>query len=311
MLLPQLCLNLANELQKKKHVFTSGSPCYSVTIKKDGVYGFVDFNLKSYTKSRITSRQLKTIRSLEKYELLFEKVLHLLCCNRSPEISSSTTVRLIFEIVVDDVPFGVGAGLLNKSVGDYALPLGKVKFYCHDLVLLDNLSVPATVRQVLLKEIVFYRNLGLRAEELTFIFLDQIGLASSPQELIDLAQEYISLGEEGIVAKRLYSHYSPAKRNSDLLKVKVETTELMEIVDLVYSIGGKGNDAWCLEVKATDGTTTQVVVGKHEYLDLLLNDERRGFVGKKVSIVYMCRSHLGGLLQPRLDPNKDLKEYLE
>ena len=300
---PQKVLHLYQELEKKKHVFNqSNPPDFLITRKINGWYGFVDMDLIHKTKSPITSRQLKGIKSLEHYEHLFKNLM-LFLSNNFPELKN---IRLIFEIIIPDLPFEVMSGILNRTKGDCILPFGEVKFYFHDLVFLDKLNSPASCR---LEKLNYSLNAFINYTRSDYSYsrvikiLRTLTISNNLTNISNIAERQIELGEEGIVLKAVNSPYSPGKRNSDLLKIKVEAETMMKVIELEETTGDKGNDSLQLVVEDIVGTTTKLRVGNHKDLNFIYDNN---IIGKEVSMVYMMKSNKGGYVQPRLNPKFDI-----
>ena len=69
---------------------------------------------------------------------------------------------------------------------------------------------------------------------------------------------------EGVILLRTDSTYSAGKRNSDLMKIKLEETFDLLVTDLYFTVGEKGNDNMNLKLKDSRGCFVDVRIGKHK-----------------------------------------------
>jgi bifunctional non-homologous end joining protein LigD len=104
-------------------------------------------------------------------------------------------------------------------------------------------------------------------------------------------------GGEGIVAKRDTSIYMVGKRNSDLLKLKLELTVDCLGVALEETVGDKGNSGLVLVSQRKSGVLVRTVIGKHVDQELFRKD-KYNVIGKVVQVKAMEEYADGQLRQP-------------
>jgi len=103
--------------------------------------------------------------------------------------------------------------------------------------------------------------------------------------------------EEGLVAKRTNSYYLEGKRNSDLLKLKLESSFDCLAVRLEESIGEMGMDGLTLVSKRANGTEVRTIIGKHSDKKLF-RENPNSVIGKVIEIKCMEELEDGNLRQP-------------
>jgi ATP-dependent DNA ligase len=195
---------------------------------------------------------------------------------------------LIAEAMIPDTPFHTLNGIFNRSVGEHSCH--DVVFECHDLVELDKPRV-AHERYVRLQELL--SNTNDRFSVLPLILV-------SPYEhrlWMHTFEQQVNNGEEGIVAKRALSNYLMGKRNSDLLKLKMECEVDTLAVRLEESIGEKGYPSLTLVSQRKNGTEIRTVIGSH-LLQEQFRTKPETVIGKVVTVKGMEELENGQIVQP-------------
>jgi len=129
--------------------------------------------------------------------------------------------------------------------------------------------------------------------------LSNILLASSFHEKLwyETFDKIANAGGEGIVCKRENSIFSFGKRNSDLLKLKLELTVDCLALRLEEGFGEKGNPSLTLVSCRTNGIEVRTVVSKHED-QALFRSNPESVIGKVVEVKAMEAFEDGQLRQP-------------
>jgi ATP-dependent DNA ligase len=186
-----------------------------------------------------------------------------------------------------NTPFHILNGILNRSVGNFSFK--DVEFHFHDLVYI-NKQEDALTR---------YMNLQALVQQTEhFNILTILAITPYHNELWNYHFEQVAnKGGEGIVAKRADSYYSFGKRNSDLLKLKLEEEVDCLAVRLEEGIGEKGNYSLTLISKRKNGTKIRTVISKHED-QLRFTTTPSEVIGKVITIKCMEQYEDGNLRQP-------------
>jgi ATP-dependent DNA ligase len=272
---PQKVLHLKDEL-KKKNPKLFGS--YMLTPKLDGWYVYMEYN-PLYGWGNPKSSRSRVIPALTHLKVEADLIL--------PKPQNYSI--LIGEAIIPDTPFHITNGLLNRSIGDcQALD---VEFHAHDLLVAGIKDDVALNRYNLLKEFI--------PENSKFFKRIELLLVSDYKEKLwyNTFENLVENGEEGLIAKRSDSFYSQGKRNSDILKLKLENTFDCLAVRLEESIGEKGQDALTLISKRANGTEVRTVISKHKDKELFRKDTS-SIIGKIVEIKCMEELEDGQLRQP-------------
>jgi ATP-dependent DNA ligase len=106
----------------------------------------------------------------------------------------------------------------------------------------------------------------------------------------------IDKGGEGIIIKRSSSLYQAGKRNSDLLKLKLEATFDLLCKEVYYTVGEKGNSNMNLTLVRKNGVEVPVRVGKHSDIAKF---EAESPVGGVIAVRCMKELEDGSLREPR------------
>lgn len=197
---------------------------------------------------------------------------------------------IIAEAYLEDTSFEITNGIFNRSVGDCSCY--NVVFKLHDIIYPNGLNTTALVR---------YINLEILANEVNKHWFELLPIISIEKYDSDNWQRHFEVianrGGEGIVAKRDTSIYMAGKRNSDLLKLKLELTVDCLAVALEETVGDKGNNGLVLVSRRKNGVLVRTVIGKHVDQDLFRKDSSN-VIGKVVQVKAMEEYADGQLRQP-------------
>lgn len=273
---PQKVLHLHLEEAKKKPKLSHE---YMVSEKFDGWYVYSDFD--KYTGwGDITSSAGRVIPSM----------LH---CRR--EILDKLpnprgNCRLIMEAIIPDTVFSILNGVFNRSKGD--CQARDVVFKAHELVYFDEVCPTALIRSKKLRDFLDAGKTDKIQEVST------LAITSDKAEWLKLFDIITYNGGEGIILKQADGIYQPNKRNSSLMKIKLEDTLALHCVDVEETFGEKGNRNLNLLLKRKSGVDVTVRVGKHS--DVAAIDADNSYiVGKIVSVKCMKELENGSLREPR------------
>jgi ATP-dependent DNA ligase len=268
---PQKVQHLADALELKVPKLDG---IFMISEKLDGWFVTIEYCAKTKTWFPPRSSAGRTIPSLLWTVELFEHIVPTESC------------FLIAEATIDDLPFHLLNGMLNRSVGDFACK--DVVFNIHDVVYFTNKHT-AIERYKLLDEI----ETTSRLRKIPLILVS----AFNKTLWTKVFEEQVNKGAEGIVAKRASSIYSFGKRNSDLLKLKLETTVDALAGELEEGIGEKGERSLTLVSYRANGVKIRTVISKHSDQELFRTDAS-SILGKVVEIKAMEELADGQLRQP-------------
>lgn len=276
------------ELQKVKHLHLEEAKKkpntnhkYIITEKIDGWYVYCDFD-KYEGWGNIMSSRDRVIPSmaycLEKY------FKHL------PNLQNNC--RLIMEAYIPDTCFYELNGIFNRSVGDYEA--SDVHFKIHDIIYLDSPTKQAISR---------YEHLFKLEEDGFFITdrLDVLSILSITQEKEEWLRIFDTItyqGGEGIILKQSDGVYCPGKRNSSLMKIKLEKELDLLCIGVYETFGEKGNRNLNIKLVNKQGVEINTRVGKHEDIDKIDIDNNY-IVGKVCIVECMKVNKDGSLREPR------------
>jgi len=282
---PQKVLHLKKELAKVKPNLKGN---YIITEKFEGWYVTIYYNAyteqwdypKSFNAKSAAERPVPSLMWTR--DAIFSKL---------PKPKTSLT--LIAEAYAYDTPFHILNGLLNRSAGNFDFK--DVVFMIHDLVYTyDMAGSPQTA-------IERYKELKIFEKYFNTYSLRVVPIISiSPyhEELWKFTFDTIAeQGGEGIVAKRENSLYSPGKRNSDLLKLKLECEIDALAIGLEEGIGEKGNLSLTLISRRKNGILIRTVISKHED-QRIFREDSSNVIGKVVTIKGMEEYEDGQIRQP-------------
>ena len=274
-ILPQKCLHLLDAKKVKK--FQLSSP-YAIMEKINGWYLTIDYLEGKW--GNLTSSAGREVPSLMELSSQFKM-----------QKGFIGNLRFIFEGIIPGLPFHTMNGLFNRKVDQAP----NVKLYLHDIINLDQLSLPFNKR---------YSNAIVYNDLFTVTFENQIKLLPILSETEKEATFYYwfdkltSEGKEGIVAKQLSAPYHPGKRNSTMLKLKEE----VEVDWLVVSVAsGKekySETTGTIVCKSKTGIIQKVSGMSDKERDIWFEEPGR-IIGKVVKIKAMSKLPNGTLYQPR------------
>tara|TARA_R110000824_G_C15233132_1_gene679106 strand:- start:24583 stop:25431 length:849 start_codon:yes stop_codon:yes gene_type:complete len=270
-MLPQKAKHLYAEEEKKNPAHLGHN--YTIFEKHDGWYGFMDVG------DPITSRQMNAIRSMTDFSVELNTAFE----DKMPGMRG----RLIFEILVEGSPvFKDLNGILNRHE------------QAKDAYLLVHDFIPEeeqifSTRYQLAKLIV--ADLELPKVRMATL-LDEC--SNVPSQWRAIAELIWSRGGEGIIAKKRMALYSPGKRNADILKIKLEKTEEMLVIECLEGAGKYEGTLGALAVRDAHG--------KQHPVSGMSDDERHSWwdhperiVGKTVEVQFMQRLDNGSLREGR------------
>jgi ATP-dependent DNA ligase len=280
MVKPQKVLHLHLEEAKKKPKITGR---YIVTEKLDGWYGYIDYVQGEWGK--VTSSSGREIPSLLWARQVFQ------------ELTPESDIRLIFEIVIPDQPFHILNGILNRSVGNCQAT--DARFYIHDMV---DFKYPNEA----LTRTIFLKGLDLSEVDKYIHLVPVLAITDDKEVWMKHFKEITDRGGEGIILKQALGLYQADKRNSSLMKVKLESTFDLECFDMFHTVGERGHDNLNISLRRKNGAVITVRIPKDEDRELFeLNPN--AILGKVVEVKCMCELEDGMLREPRFMRVRDDK----
>jgi ATP-dependent DNA ligase len=277
---PQKVLHLHLE-EAKKNPKISGN--YMVTEKLDGWYAYIDYDTDKGW-GYVHSRQGREIPSLQWLHSVFVEVP-----------TPTENCRFIFEVTIDGLDFHTTNGILNRTKGTCQAWQAKVNL--HDVVFTDIYHRDEP------KNTAAARRIHLNSLDLIMVS-DTIRripvLAISPDRDVWMTyfNEIIEKGGEGVILKRTNSLYESDKRNSNLMKIKLEETAILECVDIYYTTGDKGNSNLNVTLRNKAKKLVNVRIPKHSDV-AAIEDDSSYILGKAVMIKAMCKLPDGLYREPR------------
>ena len=247
---PQKVLELSKALSLKTPKIHG---TYLITEKLDGWYVYINYS-KEHGWDMPRSSAGRVIPSLKWSKSLFTSLGKL-----------SFDCTLIAEVTIEDLPFHILNGRLNRSVGNCDC-LDAI-FNLHDIVVYGKLY-KAIDRYNILQNLI-----GTIVTD-NLIKVVPVQLASEFDKTIwyRVFDRLVDKGAEGIVAKRADSLYTFGKRNADLLKIKLELTVDCLAVGLEESIGKQGEDSLTLVSSRKNGTLIRTVINNHQDQEYFRNN---------------------------------------
>ena len=263
---PQLALHLYSDLDKKKPYSTDKE--YAVFEKYDGWYGYAD--APSCIIHSRAGREIPALKDLS---------------DRLRKAAPKTRGRLIFEILIEDVPeFHELNGILNRKYEQAEGAYIRV----HDYIPNFNEDVPFSTRYQYAAELVRRINLP------EVYMAPMLATTSSHEQMQHCAQQIWDKGGEGIILKELTAPYTSGKRNATLLKIKEDVTLDLLVVGVVKGQGKYRHMTGAIQAEDKFGRVHLIGSG--------LTDEMRddhSIVGKVVEIKAMKKLPDGTLREPR------------
>ena len=273
---PQKTLHLHLEEAKKKPKLSHD---YMVSEKYDGWYVYSDFD--KYTGwGEVTSMAGRVIPSMThcRREIL----------DKLPNPRGNC--RLIMEATIPDTPFHILNGVFNRSKGE--CQARDVVFKAHDLIFFNEICPTALLRS---KKLSTFLETG-KTDKIQGV--STLAITSDKGEWLKIFDIITYNGGEGIVLKQADGTYQAGKRNSSLMKIKLEDTLALHCMGVKETFGGKGNRNLNLLLKRKSGVDVTVRVGKHSDIAAIDTDNSY-IVGKVVAVKCMKELENGSLREPR------------
>jgi len=277
---PQFVLHLHKEEAKKKPNIYGN---YMVTEKLDGIYGYIDYTT-DLGWGYIHSRQEREIPALRWLHDIFVDL-------PTPTVNC----RFIFEVTIDGLDFHITNGILNRSKGECQAWDAKINL--HDLIETDTYFIDSCKHQAMAR----WTNLqkvDVSSSKGVIRHIPLLSISNDKDVWLHYFNKVVEAGGEGVVLKQVEGIYQSDKRNSSLMKIKLEESALLECIDIYYTTGEKGNSNLNATLRSKDGTIIEVRIGKH--CDIKLIEEDKEYIlGKVVEIKAMCKLSSGAYREPR------------
>lgn len=271
--LPQKVLALSKELAKKNPKLQGN---FLITEKIEGWYVYFEYTPEGGWQAPKSSAG----REIPAFEHFRGVDLH----------KADYPIVLIAEAYIPDNIFQITNGIFNRSKGSYRCD--DVVFVMHDLIIISLPHAPALPRFNILTH--FNNSIPSNLEK--NFQLNHILLASAYNEKLwyKTFDRVANEGGEGIVCKRADSVFSFGKRNSDLLKLKLELSIEATVVSIEETTGKKGNYALTLISKRENGAIIRTL-GNHRLREEFKKSPS-SIVGKIITINAMEELD-GGILR--------------
>jgi len=266
---PQKPLHLHKALEKKKPKVHGE---YLVSIKKDGWFVCADYDPVLKVWSPLKSFAQRIIPSMRHIDL------------NKFQIHTSHASRIIFEATIPGIQFYEANGIFNRKNE----PANDVEFWLHDFVQ-HGRPVPAKER---------WKSVEMLHATGRFKTVPVFGVSDDPSQWMRWFEDAVEQGEEGIVLKRMDAFYSPAGRNEDLLKIKMEVTKDFVCTRIERTWGKKGEPSLNAILVSAAGVEITVVIPKDSDQQAFENDPTK-IVGKVVEVQAMKENEGGTLREPR------------
>jgi ATP-dependent DNA ligase len=183
---------------------------YAVFEKYDGWYGYFDTEVGKIMSS--AGREIPSMIGLSEY--------------LKAKLYGGVGGRLIFEIMIEDTPFAILNGILNrKTIAHNAFIM------VHDFVPTAEMDMPFKHRYDRLYDIIEPLNSDVVKRAPILL------MSTDKQEWRRMARLMWSKDAEGIILKDVESHYAWGKRNASLMKIKEELTLDLMVVGMVEGEG--------------------------------------------------------------------------
>lgn len=252
---------------------------YFITEKIEGWFVYIGYNKKLDLWISPRSSTGRIIPALEHTVEYFSKL---------PK--PHTDCILITEVALEDTPFHITNGILNRSVGNYKCenPL----FYFHDIYYPQAPHTSYQTRYHSIQDLEDYFNQD---------YFRLLPILHVGEFDLDVWKHYFdkiaNAGGEGIVGVRENSLYLPGKRTSDILKLKLECTIDCLADSLEEGFGKKLEPSLTLISKRKNGAKIRTVISKHEDQERFRSNPSC-ILGKVVEIKAMEEYEDGTLRQP-------------
>lgn len=261
---PQKVLHVKDELAKKNPKLHG---IFAITEKHNGWDFDIIFDGTKFLPLR-AGRSGREVPSVAWVSELLNKELG--SCYDKPFILKA-------EGIVPNVAFEVANGMFNRTKGEVALPSARFKIH--------NLFDPSNVTATYIERRNAIHTLAMPLLNPDIFQITPILYTGAYDEKVwdKFFQQITSEGGEGIVAARTTSVYAQGKRNSDLLKRKLEIERDCLAIRLEESTGEKGNFGLTLVSKRKNGAEIRTVIGRHDLQEAWLADPSL-VLGKVVQI---------------------------
>lgn len=272
MIKPQKAKHLYLEEDKKRPAFIGND--YMMLEKHDGWYGYLDF-----PSCVIHSRAMREIPSLVELS------------NKIREKGNGFRGRLIFEIMVEGLEYDSFPelnGILNRKYEQ----ADDVYLRVHDFLPGFKCDIQALIRYNFAKEIV--ERLNMQEVKMSPV----LGISDDNSVWQDTAEEMWTRGAEGLILKRIDAHYSPEKRNADLMKIKEEVTVDLLVEGMIEGEGKYQGTLGALLLRDKAGKQHKVSGMTDAQRDSWFNNPSE-IVGKVVEVKAMKKLKDGSYREPR------------
>jgi len=277
------------QIQKVKHLHLEEAKKtpntkhkYIITEKIDGWYVYCDYDRFSGW-SNIYSSANRIIPSMEHcFQKYFSKL---------PNPSSNC--RLVMEAYIPDTCFYILNGIFNRSVDAYdALD---VHFKVHDIIYFDDLIKTAITRY---EHLFTLEDQGFFSKADRIDVLSILDISSERKDWLRIFDTVTYGGGEGIILKQTDGLYCAGKRNSSLMKIKLEKELDLLCVGAYETFGDKGNRNLNIKLVTKAGIEINVRVGRHEDIDNI--DADNNYIVGKVCVIKCMKINADGTLrEPR------------
>lgn len=211
----------------------------------------------------------------------------------TPELNKFKVKSVPFVIkaegYLEDTPFEILNGIFNRSKGDCTCK--DVIFKAHTIVPLTQ-HATAQQRIDMLRELLTFMPTPL-IQQVPTLYVGEYNSAIWDKYFHEVTQK----GGEGIVGIRLASLYAQGKRNSDVLKKKLECTVDCLAVRLEEGVGERGFASLTLISKRKSGAEIRTVISKHSLQDKFRKDPT-SVIGKVVQVSGMYEYEDGKIKEP-------------
>lgn len=283
---PQLALHLYKEEAKKKP--SIGTDMFVVFEKYDGWYGSME--LRPYVDTSEPCILSRADRAIPAVQWLAESIA---ADNNSLPADARINGRLIFEILLVDVKeFSELNGILNRTKGNCAAKQAYLKV--HDFIPANGEHVPFARRYEMAREVVQVLN-HTRVSLADFIIT-----SNKPDVWKQCAEHVWARGGEGVILKRMNAPYQAGKRNADLMKIKLEETFDLLVVDVVRGepTGKYANTLGALLCKSKDGVLHNISGMTDAERDYWFKNPS-SIIGKVIEGKAMCKLDNGSYREGR------------
>jgi len=249
---------------------------FHVMEKYDGWYGYRFYDT-AFGWSDVFSSSGKRITALANQQYYPDTDLH----------KPSIDCVLIFELYHPEWSFSeICSNLKQKMIDDF-----DIQFYCHDLVILNNVYLKFSERYRALADLIKPNS---KRHKLVPV-LDTTCIESVWMEH---AEDMWKVGKEGIILKDVESGYYVGKRNYTQMKVKEIKTIDLKVGYVEFTIGVKGKEG-CILHGIYDNIPVKVAVNSKKDKDFFRPMNRTKPENLYIEISYMEKTEKGALRHAR------------